>query len=97
MMKKQQGISHYSVLKNGLRPREYYACNVVTVSNEGQEDWYLLLNFRKLYEMYDSAVRPTRSGIILPEMLSREVILNIKDLKEVVNKFPSSMLMRVMN
>ena len=74
-----------------MKAREYYATSVVAVNNEGQEEWNLLLDFRKLYEMDDGVVRPSRSGITLSEKLSREVISSIKDLIVAVNNFPASM------
>ena len=88
--KTKKFLTMFSAKEDGLKAREYYACSVVAVCNEGQADWDLLLDFPKLYEMDDGVIRPTRSGIKLSEMLSREVISYIKELKGVVNNFPSS-------
>ena len=89
--KTKKFLTIFSVKKAGMKAREYYAASVVAVNNEGQEEWNLLLDFRKLYEMDDGVVRPTRSGITLSEKLSREVISSISDLIVTVNNFPASM------
>ena len=89
--KTKKFICLFNVKEDGMKPKEYYSCSVLAVSAEGSTEWNLLLDFRKLYEMEDGVVRPTRSGITLSEELSREVISNIKKLKEIVTNFPKSM------
>ena len=83
-------ISLFNGKEDGLTVKDYYSCSVLAVSTEGNTEWNLLLDFRKLYEMDDGVVRPTRSGITLSEKLSRDVISNIKNMKEIVNNFPKS-------
>ena len=82
--------SVFNVKEDGLKVKDYYSCSVLAVSTEGNTEWNLLLDFRKLYEMDDGVVRPTRSGITLSDKVSREVISNIKSMKEIVNTFPKS-------
>ena len=88
--KTKKFICLFNVKEDGMKPKEYYSCSVLAVSTEGSTEWNLLLDFRKLYEMDDGVVRPTRSGITLSEKLSREVISNIKKLKEIITNFPKS-------
>ena len=89
--KTENFISLFSVKEAWLKAKEYYSFSIVAVSTEGQTDWNLLQDFRKLYEMDDGVTRPTRSGITLSDKLPREVISNIKNLKEAVNNFPKSL------
>ena len=88
--KTKKFISLFNVKEDGLKAKEYYSCSVLAVSTEGSTEWNLLLDFRKLYEMDDDVVRPARSAITLSEKLSREVISNIKKLKEIITNFPKS-------